>query len=283
MQEKEASFKISNEEFKRRIKIQWNRPEVRAPGTSRYGTAGEIKAWKSFFSNEMGDRKLRILDVGTGTGFLSLSLAELGHDVSGIDIADGMIAVAKKMAEERGLDVDLNTGDAESLDYGDESFDAVVSRWVLWTLPDPEKAISEWMRVLKPGGRAYEFGVAWSGRNGDIFSQIKRNLGRLMILFVERKMERSVQSRYGRDLDGHELECKLPLHYIKPDSTAKEREFFERNGFVDITITQMDDVDRSRNEYEKKPLRYKLARGGNDRIRTYCLSGQKPFIAGRSL
>lgn len=281
MQEKDASFQISNEEFKRRIKMQWNRPEVRAPGTSRYGTAEEIKAWKSFFSNEMGDRKLRILDVGTGTGFLSLSLAELGHDVSGIDIADGMISIAKKMARERGLDVDLNTGDAESLDFGDESFDAIVSRWVLWTLPDPEKAISEWMRVLKPGGQAYEFGVAWSGRNDDLFSQIKRNLGKLMILFAERRIERGVQSRYGRDLDGHDLECKLPLHYIKPNSIVKEKDTFERLGFVDITINQMDDVDRFRKEYREKPLRYKLARGGYDMIRTYCLRGRKPFIVGR--
>lgn len=281
MQEKDALFQISNEEFKRRIKMQWNRPEVRAPGTSRYGTAEEIKAWKSFFSNEMGDRKLRILDVGTGTGFLSLSLAELGHDVSGIDIADGMISIAKKMARERGLDVDLNTGDAESLDFGDESFDAIVSRWVLWTLPDPEKAISEWMRVLKPGGQAYEFGVAWSGRNDDLFFQIKRNLGKLMILFIERRIERGVQSRYGRDLDGHDLESKLPLHYIKPNSIVKEKDTFERQGFVDITINQMDDVDRFRKEYREKPLRYKLARGGYDMIRTYCLRGRKPFIVGR--
>ena len=44
---------------------------------------------------------------------------------------------------------------------------------VLWTLPNPEKAICEWMRVLKPGRRAYAFGSVWSGEKGGIGSRIK--------------------------------------------------------------------------------------------------------------
>ena len=275
MRKKDDSFQVSPDEFKNIIRELWGRPETRNPNTSRFATDDEERAWKSFFSKELGEEKLRILDVGTGTGFLSLPLAELGHEVVGVDLAEGMLSVARKMAEERGLDLDLKIGDAESLDFDDESFDAVVSRWVLWTLPDPEKAISEWMRVLKPGGRAYEFGVAWSAEKEGLCRQIRRNMGLFLIMVVERKNAWVIRSRYGKDLDGKGLEEKLPLHHVKPDSNAKEIEFFEKHGFVDLTTTLMEEVNRHRKKQKRKALRHKLAWGyyGSG---TYCLSGRKP-------
>ncbi len=277
MSRRDDSFQVSSEEFKNRIREHWNRPEIRGPNTSRFGTVSEMAAWKRFFSNEFGEEKLKILDVGTGTGFLSLSLAELGHEVVGIDLAEGMISAARKIAKERGLDLDLVTGDAESLDFVDESFDAVVSRWVLWTLPHPEKAISEWMRVLRPGGRAYEFGVSMSSKKNDgVTRQIRRNLGLFLIMVAEHRDPGRIRLRYGKDLDGKRLEGKLPLHYTKPDSNAKEIEFFEKYGFVDITTMQMEEVDTPKKKQNGKPLRYKLAWGDNDKSRTYCLRGRKP-------
>ena len=276
MTKKSDSFQVSPDEFKDRIREHWNRPETRNPNTSRFGTASEMEAWKRFFSKELGDERLRILDAGTGTGFLSLPLAELGHEVVGIDLAPGMISVARKTAEDRRLDLDLRIGDVESLDFDCESFDAVVSRWVLWTLPDPEKAISEWMRVLKPGGRAYAFGVARSAEKEGLCRRIKRNLGMFLITAVERRNAWVMRSRYGKDLDGTGLEGKLPLHHVKPDSNAKEIEFFEKYGFVDITNTTMVEVNTIRwKEQKGKPLRYKLAWGDHG-SGTYCLSGRKP-------
>lgn len=277
MEMMDDSFQVSSEEFKNRIREHWNRPEIRGPNTSRFGTAGEMAAWKRFFSNEFGEEKLKILDVGTGTGFLSLSLAELGHEVVGIDLAEGMISTARKIAKKRGFDLDLITGDAESLDFVDESFDAVVSRWVLWTLPHPEKAISEWMRVLRPGGRAYEFGFSiYSQKNDGYYRQIRRHLGSFLIMIAEQRNPRRMRLRYGKDLDGKRLEEKLPLHYIKPDSNAKEIEFFEKYGFVDITTMQMEDVDIHRRKQNVKPLWHKLAWGDYDKSGTYCLRGRKP-------
>ena len=277
MSRNDESFQVSSEEFKNRIREHWSRPEVRGPNTSRFGTVSEMAAWKRFFSNEFGDTKLKILDVGTGTGFLSISLAELGHEVVGIDLAEGMISTARKIANERGLDIDLVMGDAESLDFVDESFDAVVSRWVLWTLPHPEKAICEWMRVLRPGGRAYEFGISLSsGKNEGFCRQIRRHLGLFLIMVVEQRYPREIRQRYGKDLDGKRLEGKLPLHYVKPDSNTREIEFFETYGFVDITTMQMEVVDIHRKKQDGKPLRYKLAWGDYNKSRTYCLSGRKP-------
>src|SRR5262249_57573588 len=91
------------------------------------------------------------LAVGCGPGFLPFELAARGHTVTGVDFAPAMIAEARRKAAERGLSVRLEEGDAEQLPFGAGSFDLVVSRHLLWTLPRPEAAIDEWIRVLRPG------------------------------------------------------------------------------------------------------------------------------------
>jgi SAM-dependent methyltransferase len=93
------------------------------------------------------------LDVGSGTGFLALELAARGHRVTGIDFAPAMVARAREKAASRGLAVRFDQGDAEKLPYPDAGFDLVISRHVLWTLPHPQRALDEWLRVLRPGGR----------------------------------------------------------------------------------------------------------------------------------
>src|SRR6202035_1616812 len=93
------------------------------------------------------------LDIGCGTGFLSLELAGRGHRVTGIDFAPAMLALAKQKAAQAGADIRFDEGDAEALPYPPGRFDLVVTRHVLWTLPHPEAALDEWMRVLRPGGR----------------------------------------------------------------------------------------------------------------------------------
>jgi len=97
---------------------------------------------------------LDALDVGCGTGFLSLELAARGHRVVGIDLAPAMLEAATRKAAAQGLaSARFETADAEQLPYPAASFDLVISRHVLWTLPHPEAAIADWLRVLRPGGR----------------------------------------------------------------------------------------------------------------------------------
>ncbi len=93
-----------------------------------------------------------VLDVGTGTGFLSLIAAELGHRVTGIDLAEGMLAVARGAVERRHLEATLRIGDAVAPDFPAASFDAIMSRHLLWTLRLPEAALANWRRLLRPGG-----------------------------------------------------------------------------------------------------------------------------------
>src|SRR5262249_46205697 len=97
---------------------------------------------------------LDALDAGCGTGFLSFELAARGHRVTGADFAPSMIAEARRKAAERGVSsVGFEQADAEQLPFGPARFDLVISRHLLWTLPHPEAAIDEWIRVLRPEGR----------------------------------------------------------------------------------------------------------------------------------
>src|SRR5215472_16756726 len=117
-------------------------------------TAAERAAWQRIFDLVRPSRgALDALDVGCGTGFLSLELAQRGDRVTGIDFAPSMLARAERKAAERGLDVRFQQADAEQLPIAPASFDLVISRHLLWTLPHPKAAIDEWLRVLRPGGR----------------------------------------------------------------------------------------------------------------------------------
>jgi len=118
------------------------------------GSPAERAAWDRILALVVpAGGPLDALDAGCGTGFLSLELAVRGHRVSGIDFAPAMLAAARQKAAAQRLSVRFEEGDAEQLRFDRGSFDLVISRHVLWTLPHPEAAIDEWIRVLRPGGR----------------------------------------------------------------------------------------------------------------------------------
>lgn len=106
---------------------------------------------------------LKILDVGTGTGYFSILLARSGHELTGIDLTPAMIAEARRQAEAEKLSIRFEVMDAQELSFADASFDAVISRNLTWTLPVPEKAYQEWFRVLKKGGILINFDANYSG------------------------------------------------------------------------------------------------------------------------
>lgn len=117
-------------------------------------TSEERAAWDRVLALAVGGRDhIDALDIGCGTGFLSLELASRGHRVTGIDFAPAMLALAKGKAAQAAADIRFEEADAEALPFPPLSFDLVVTRHVLWTLPHPEAAIDEWIRMLRPGGR----------------------------------------------------------------------------------------------------------------------------------
>jgi len=97
--------------------------------------------------------EVRALDLGTGAGFFSFILADLGCKVTAIDYSDAMLENAKQNAKDLGFEgIDYQQMDAQNLEFEDKSFDFVFSRNVTWTLPDPQKAYKEVCRVLKSNG-----------------------------------------------------------------------------------------------------------------------------------
>jgi ubiquinone/menaquinone biosynthesis C-methylase UbiE len=92
----------------------------------------------------------RVLDVGFGTG-LSLPHYPTGLEVVGIDVSLAMLAYGREIAYRSGRNVELAVMDAERLAFPSRSFDAVTFNLCLCTIPDPEAAITEALRVAKPG------------------------------------------------------------------------------------------------------------------------------------
>lgn len=85
----------------------------------------------------------------------------MGVDVTGLDLSRGMLSQAKEASIHQKSDLDLCQGDAESLPFQSSSFDLVASRHLLWTLPDPSRALAEWIRVLRPGGKILAIDGNW--------------------------------------------------------------------------------------------------------------------------
>src|SRR4051794_6749044 len=150
----------STDPVKRQVAAHWDRRAAHFDEDFGHsiGSPAERAAWDRILDLVIpplssGGGPLNALDVGSGTGFLALELAARGHRATGIDFAPSMVARAREKAAAQGLAVRFEQGDAEQLPFPDGSFDLVISRHVLWTLPHPERALDEWLRVLRPGGR----------------------------------------------------------------------------------------------------------------------------------
>lgn len=94
-------------------------------------------------------RGARLLDVASGPGHVAAKAAERGASVVGVDIAEAMISLARRLHPQ----LEFRPGDAEALPFPNGSFDAVVGNFVLLHLGRPEQAAAECARVLSAGGR----------------------------------------------------------------------------------------------------------------------------------
>ena len=88
------------------------------------------------------NRSLKILDIGCGAGFFGILLGQK-HSVTGIDLTPEMIDAARALAAAERSNAEFMVMDAEALDFADASFDAIISRNVMWNLPHPETAYRE--------------------------------------------------------------------------------------------------------------------------------------------
>jgi SAM-dependent methyltransferase len=116
----------------------------------------------------------RWLDVGTGTGVIAVRAARAGAAVTAIDLAPALVETARRLAEEEGLSIRFEVGDAERLEFGDGSFDVVSSSFAAIFAPDHGAVARELARVTRPGGRIGLTTWDPEGGIGDFFRIIAR-------------------------------------------------------------------------------------------------------------
>ena len=154
------------EKLSRRIENYWDARSESLSRTRRLELDGvDGAAWTVLLKKNLPEGKLKILDVGTGAGFFAAILSKLGHEVVGIDMSGKMIGEAEKNLRELNLPAEFKRMNAQALDFADETFDAVVTRNLTWTLPDVKAAYREWRRVLKVGGVLMNFDSDYGDKN----------------------------------------------------------------------------------------------------------------------
>ena len=121
--------------------------------------------WRALLLGCLPEPPARIADLGCGTGTLSVLLAESGYEVDGVDFSPRMIELAGRKAD--GLaGVRFLRADAFDPPLPEAAYDVVLSRHVLWAMPDPAVALTRWLRLLAPTGRLLLAEGRWSNGAG---------------------------------------------------------------------------------------------------------------------
>ena len=131
-------LEIHNRAARDYINSEWSREVLMGVGRKR----------KNLFSQASG----HVLDVGCGYG-MNFSYLTNATDLTGVDFSPVMLEKARQIIRNTGLRVDLREGDAEALDFPDNTFDTVISTLSTCSFYDPMKALQEMRRVSKPEGR----------------------------------------------------------------------------------------------------------------------------------
>jgi ubiquinone/menaquinone biosynthesis C-methylase UbiE len=174
-----------------------------------------VKALGGLDGRRFGDA----LEIGSGTGYFSLNLVQLGliERLTATDISPGMLQRLKATAEALGVAeaVTAVATEAERLPFEDESFDLVFGHAVLHHIPDLERAFAEFRRVLRPGGT-----LAFAGepsRHGDRLAALPKRAGVLAAPLWRRASgaHRRAVAETERS-GGHALESEVDVHAFAP-------------------------------------------------------------------
>lgn len=201
----------------------------------------EAAAWRRTLRDALPEPGAQVLDVGAGTGALSLLAAELGYRVTSLDLSEGMLGVARWKAGERGLELAFVVG--SGMEPPDGPFDAIMERHVLWTMPDPEGALRAWREVAAPGGRLVLLEGVWgqTGLGQRAKDAIAEGLRRLM------RIPDDHHAPYPE-----EVLCELPL--ARQSSPVPMIQAVYRAGWRAVRVKRLRDVEWAAELHEPWPL-----------------------------
>jgi demethylmenaquinone methyltransferase/2-methoxy-6-polyprenyl-1,4-benzoquinol methylase len=125
---------------------------------NRFLSAGIDMGWRKKAIRQLKDKQpATLLDVATGTADMAILASGIlkPEKITGIDISNGMLELGRKKIQKLGLQntIELLNGDSETINFGDESFEAVTVAFGVRNFENLEKGLSEIKRVLKPGGK----------------------------------------------------------------------------------------------------------------------------------
>lgn len=116
----------------------------------------------------------RVLEVAPGPGFCAIEIARTGrYDVTGLDISETFVRIARENARAAGVVVDFELGNASTMPFEDQSFDFVVCSAAFKNFSDPLGALNEIHRVLKPGGRASIYDLRKDATREEIAREVR--------------------------------------------------------------------------------------------------------------
>jgi SAM-dependent methyltransferase len=123
-------------------------------------------AWRELLLSLLPPPPADVLDVGCGTGTLMVLLAEAGFRVHGIDLSPRMVTAAQAKLAAAGVHATVNVADASEPPGAADAYDVVLSRHLLWALPDPGRAVRNWAQLLRPTGRLVLIEGRWHTGGG---------------------------------------------------------------------------------------------------------------------
>jgi ubiquinone/menaquinone biosynthesis C-methylase UbiE len=174
----------------------------------------------------------QVLDVACGPGIVACEFARHAASVTGIDLTPAMIEQAEKRQWEQGLEnLTWTVGDATPLPFADDSFSLVITRYSFHHLLEPERALSEMIRVCRPGGRVMVADVATEAAKAKAYDRLEilrdpshthaLTQEEFSALFQASGLVDCRQSGYGVDI---ELEAQMRASFPKPGDELKVRE-----------------------------------------------------------
>lgn len=200
----------------------------------------EAAAWRQAIAEALPDPRSTILDVGAGTGALALLAAELGHQVTALDLSSRMLGHAQVKAQERGVGQRMRFVVGSGTEPPVGPFDAVMERHVLWTMPDPVGALARWKEV---SARLVLFEGVWGE------SDIRRKAKDLAAEWLRKVMNvpHDHHAPYPED-----VLAELPLARLP--SPVPLIEAVREAGWSGIRIKRLRDVEWAAKLHEPWPL-----------------------------